>query len=71
MTIKELLYALPADTNVRIYISLDKTVTGVTGARRTRTIVERLAGMGYADAHVLGIYPLWHAQELYVEVVKW
>lgn len=71
MTIDNLLGVLPPKTPVRICLMQgrinDNFVCGTTGMHNTQKIRDELRVRKALQNKVDTIYPLWHAQELYIE----
>lgn len=64
MTVLDLILTIPNGTNYRIKILGSCTVAGTKRARAN--LLESL-GLDVANAIVYTTYPLWRAEELYIE----
>lgn len=69
MTVREILYTIDTHTYVRVHASDGTEFAGTCGKRATEWFVNELAQRSMADRIVLHTYPLWHAQELYLDVM--
>lgn len=68
MYLADLLFRLPSNTFVRIkFDGFADPFCFTTGTRKTGEKLVELAHHGYGEAKVYAIYPLWHAQELYIQ----
>lgn len=75
MMLNDLLFRLSAGTPVRIRILRDESglgdIVGTTGGFKTQRILDKLAlRKCHESCVVTAIYPLFKAQELYIECVK-
>lgn len=69
MTVADVISVLPKNTHVRVNCHSD-IYTGDTGQFKTKHFIELLSMKNCANAFVTGIYPLWHAHEVYIECVR-
>lgn len=68
MYLIDLLFKLPPNVNVRIkFNDEENTYAFTTGRRSTGKHASELANKKKGSYVVTNIYPLWHAQELYIE----
>lgn len=67
MTITDLLMIVANGTNIRIRVLDVRDFTYQTGIYKTQKILDDLKRRNCHNAVVICIYPLFHAQELYIE----
>ena len=68
MYLADLLFRLPPNVPVRIrFRGSDSTYCFTTGPRNTGRKTAEIIATEHNDPKVDNIYPLWHANELYIE----
>lgn len=68
MDLSRFIQLLPKGTRIRVKVAAcNRTFSGETGPRKTDALLYDIYRNAKAEPTIYAIYPLYHAQELYIE----